>query len=137
MLDQLVSFLAALATEDPVPDLLLEAPHGRNEPLINGTMWVHLTVQAAYQILILFLIIYGAPNAIDRYRLPSPCNTYSNIDGAVSFLYFDPTERPILFVLWHCLHARWQAMQHNQHGVEWPSAKRSAMLALQRSMLAL
>ena len=73
--------------------------------MINGTMWVHLTVQAAYQILILFLIIYGAPNAIDRYRLPSPCNTYSNIDGAVSFLYFDPTERPILFVLWHCLHA--------------------------------
>lgn len=78
--------LAALATEDPDDSLLLEAPHGRNEPLINPTMWIHLTVQAAYQIVVLFLIIYAAPNTIDRYRLPSPCNTYSNIDGVVRTL---------------------------------------------------
>ena len=77
--------LAALATEDPEDSLLLEAPHGRNEPLISSTMWIHLVTQACYQILILFLIIYGAPNVIDRYRLPSAYNTYSAIDGQVSF----------------------------------------------------
>ena len=41
---------AALATEDPSPDLLLETPHGRTEPLINGAMWTHIIVQGIYQV---------------------------------------------------------------------------------------
>ncbi len=41
---------AALATEDPSPDLLLETPHGRTEPLINGAMWTHINVQGIYQV---------------------------------------------------------------------------------------
>ena len=41
---------AALATEDPSPDLLLETPHGRTEPLINGAMWTHIMVQGIYQV---------------------------------------------------------------------------------------
>ena len=41
---------AALATEDPSPDLLLETPHGRTEPLINLAMWTHIIVQGLYQV---------------------------------------------------------------------------------------
>ena len=52
---------AALATEDPSPDLLLETPHGRTEPLINRAMWLHIFVQGFYQIFWLMLIFYGAP----------------------------------------------------------------------------
>ena len=36
---------AALATEEPTPELLDEKPHGRNEQLINGRMWKHILVQ--------------------------------------------------------------------------------------------
>lgn len=75
---------AALATEDPEPSLLLEQPHGRNEPLINLTMWKHLIVQASYQLLILFLVIYGGPKYLAAYELPNPCTTYSNVDGHVT-----------------------------------------------------
>lgn len=45
-----VCVCAALATEDPSPDLLLETPHGRTEPLINGAMWTHIMVQGIYQV---------------------------------------------------------------------------------------
>lgn len=45
-----VCLSAALATEDPSPDLLLETPHGRTEPLINPAMWTHITVQGMYQV---------------------------------------------------------------------------------------
>jgi len=74
---------AALATENPEPSLLLERPHGRNEALINWTMWKHLVLQAAYQLIVLFLIIYGGPQRIEAYKLPSPCIPYSNVDGNV------------------------------------------------------
>ena len=75
---------AALATEDPEPSLLEEAPHGRDEPLISPTMWVHLIVQAVYQLVILFLIIYAGPQVITEYKLPSHLNTYGNVDAHVS-----------------------------------------------------
>lgn len=47
---------AALATEDPSPDLLLETPHGRTEPLINPAMWTHITVQGLYQVTLCFVL---------------------------------------------------------------------------------
>ncbi len=40
----------ALATEDPVPELLLLKPHGRDEPLITPRMWTHIGTQGAYQV---------------------------------------------------------------------------------------
>lgn len=84
LLDKKITFPAALATEDPEPSLLLEQPHGRNEPLINWTMWKHLLIQASYQLIILFLIIYGGPKYLSTYKLASPCVAYSNVDGHVS-----------------------------------------------------
>ena len=47
---------AALATEDPSPDLLLETPHGRTEPLINPAMWTHIMVQGVYQVIVRSLL---------------------------------------------------------------------------------
>ncbi len=40
----------ALATEDPVPELLLLKPHGRDEPLITPRMWKHIVTQGLYQV---------------------------------------------------------------------------------------
>ena len=74
-------FRAALATELPSPDLLLESPHGRTESVINRRMWKHILVQGCYQILVLFLVIFGAPKLIGDYAVwprllrASCCNT--------------------------------------------------------------
>ena len=59
---------AALATENPTPDLLLDKPHGRSEPLISRSMWKHVIVQGCYQLFWLFLIIYAAPARIHSYK---------------------------------------------------------------------
>lgn len=59
---------AALATEDPSPDLLLETPHGRTEPLINPAMWTHITVQGLYQV-ILCSLLFSAP-LVSRFVVP-------------------------------------------------------------------
>ena len=60
---------AALATEMPMPELLLEKPHGRNEPLISRRMWKHVIVQGLYQLFWLFLIIYGAPAQLPTFAV--------------------------------------------------------------------
>ena len=62
-------FCAALATELPSPDLLLESPHGRTESVINRRMWKHILVQGCYQILVLFLVIFGGPKLIGDYAV--------------------------------------------------------------------
>lgn len=41
---------AALATEDPTPDLLTHKPHGRDEPLISRKMWKHIITQGMFQV---------------------------------------------------------------------------------------
>jgi Ca2+-transporting ATPase len=48
----------ALATEPPSELLLEQAPHGRGERIISNIMWKHIFGQAAYQLLVLFLIMY-------------------------------------------------------------------------------
>ena len=55
---------AALATEPPTEDLLAEKPHGRSEPLINGAMWRQILSQVFYQVLVIFLVFFGAPQQI-------------------------------------------------------------------------
>jgi len=60
---------AALATELPSEDLLLEAPHGRTESVISPRMWKHILVQGCYQIGVLMLVIYAAPRLIDKYSV--------------------------------------------------------------------
>lgn len=60
----------ALATENPTPDLLDQKPHGRNEPLISSTMWKHILLQSLYQLIFLFVILYGFPGWFHRYEVP-------------------------------------------------------------------
>ena len=72
---------AALATEDPAPQLLLNKPHGRNEPLINRLMWKHIFLQGVYQLFWLFLIFYGASTVINGFVLPSTCESFQVIDS--------------------------------------------------------
>ena len=55
-------------------------PHGRGERIINKLMWKHILTQGCYQLVLLFLIIYGANKYISRYSLPSECYTYQRLD---------------------------------------------------------
>ncbi len=68
---------AALATEPPTPELLLEKPHGRDEQLISGKMWKHILTQGFYQLFWLFLIFYGAPKTLPAFYV-RPCTTPSS-----------------------------------------------------------
>ena len=60
---------AALATEPPTPELLLEKPHGRDEALISPSMWKHIFCQGVYQLFWLFLIVYGATKYVGPYKV--------------------------------------------------------------------
>lgn len=62
---------AALATELPAPEVLLEAPRARTEFVINRRMCKHILVQSCYQILMLLLVIFGAPVCIEEYTVRS------------------------------------------------------------------
>lgn len=56
----------ALATENPTPDLLDQKPYGREEPLINPTMWKHILLQSLYQLVFVMIILYGSPYMFNR-----------------------------------------------------------------------
>ena len=60
---------AALATEPPTPELLLEKPHGRDEALISRSMWKHILCQAIFELFWLFLIVYGATKYVGAYAV--------------------------------------------------------------------
>jgi len=58
IMDTLASL--ALATELPTPELLLRKPYGRTSPLISATMAKNILGQAAYQLVIVFgIMFYG------------------------------------------------------------------------------
>lgn len=44
-------------------------------------MWRQIVGQGLYQCFVLFLIIYGAPQHIPGYSLPTACPTYSAVDA--------------------------------------------------------
>ncbi|XP_031251530.1 putative calcium-transporting ATPase 13, plasma membrane-type [Pistacia vera] len=46
----------ALATERPTNQLMIKPPVGRNEPLITDVMWMNLTAQALYQVIVLLIL---------------------------------------------------------------------------------
>ncbi|KAG2496224.1 hypothetical protein HYH03_005822 [Edaphochlamys debaryana] len=54
----------ALATERPDPQILDRKPYGRSEHLITGTMLRYMLTQAAYQIAVLFFILYALPSVL-------------------------------------------------------------------------
>ncbi|KAF1599013.1 UNVERIFIED_CONTAM: Plasma membrane calcium-transporting ATPase 2, partial [Eudyptes robustus] len=48
----------ALATEPPTEALLLRKPYGRNKPLISRTMLKNILGHAAYQLVIIFTLLF-------------------------------------------------------------------------------
>jgi Ca2+-transporting ATPase len=49
----------ALATEEPIPEMLYRPPNNKKTPLISLKMWIAIFYQAGYQLLVLCLIYYG------------------------------------------------------------------------------
>jgi Ca2+ transporting ATPase len=59
----------ALATEPPYEELLLREPTKRNESIINGKMWKHISIQSLCQIIILIVLYLVAPEFIKEQNL--------------------------------------------------------------------
>ena len=38
-------------------------------------------MQGCWQVLVLFLVVYGAPAHLKAFALPSACTAYSNVDA--------------------------------------------------------
>jgi len=49
----------ALGTEAPTKALLNRPPSGRNYPLISAIMWRNIFIQSAYQLTVLFVVMYA------------------------------------------------------------------------------
>ncbi|NXS85678.1 AT2B1 ATPase, partial [Erpornis zantholeuca] len=56
IMDTLASL--ALATEPPTEALLLRRPYGREHPLVSGTMLRNILGHAAYQLLVIFTLLF-------------------------------------------------------------------------------
>lgn len=65
IMDTLASL--ALATEPPVPELLLRKPHSRKEYIITKKMFKHILGQAALQLIILIIVTLTGENWIPEY----------------------------------------------------------------------
>lgn len=63
IMDTLASL--ALATESPSPDLLKRKPYGRNKSLISRQMWVFMLGHSAYQLTVLFILLYAGSQLLN------------------------------------------------------------------------
>lgn len=83
IMDTLASL--ALATELPTPELLQRKPYGRTQPLISKLMMKSIAGQAAYQLFVVFLLLfYGEvvmdiPSGRDRPIKSSPTQHFTII----------------------------------------------------------
>ena len=59
----------ALATEPPYEELLLREPTKRNESMINGLMWKHISFQSLVQIILLVVLYLIAPEFIKEQNI--------------------------------------------------------------------
>lgn len=79
----------ALATEMPTPNLLERKPYNRSAKLISLPMWRNIICQAAFQLLILFLLLFAGPQIL-KIKSGVSCFKYS-ISSSQSSLKWDPT----------------------------------------------
>ena len=54
----------ALATDSPTDELFNSKPFGRTEPIITHEMKINIATQALYQIFILMVVLYAAPEVL-------------------------------------------------------------------------
>ena len=54
----------ALATDSPTDDLFNSKPFGRTEPIITKNMYINISTQATYQIIVLMFVLYFTPRLL-------------------------------------------------------------------------
>ncbi|NWV15844.1 AT2B1 ATPase, partial [Ptilonorhynchus violaceus] len=64
IMDTLASL--ALATEPPTEALLLRRPYGRDHPLVSRTMLRNILGHAAYQLLVIFTLLFAGQSRPER-----------------------------------------------------------------------
>ena len=95
---------AALATEDPTPDLLTKKPHGRDEPLISKYMWRFILTAGIYQVRKHHLARWWRGEAWSRLQ-PTPAHPYTAF--CLTTLPLPPACPAVLLAVPHLLrHAR-------------------------------
>lgn len=57
----------ALATEPPVPELLIRKPHSRSDYIVTKKMFKHILGQAVLQLIILIIVCLTGENWIPEY----------------------------------------------------------------------
>jgi Ca2+ transporting ATPase len=65
IMDTLASL--ALATEDPVEELLNRKPHSREDYIISKTMMKHIIGQAIFQIIVMMILVFAGEKIIPEY----------------------------------------------------------------------
>jgi Ca2+ transporting ATPase len=85
----------ALATEPPTPDLLNRMPYSRNQPLISKRMAVNILGHAAYQMVMIFGMLWG-PSLVPCYKqcwtIDDPKNV-TQVAGTVFQLGVAPNDK--------------------------------------------
>merc|ERR1711871_405836 len=78
----------ALATEKPTKELLQRKPYKREAPLISWVMWRNILVQGAYQLILLFALMFGGAAWFSvRDMSTSPCFEYKHTGGSGTYTY--------------------------------------------------
>ena len=67
----------ALGTEKPTPALLKRRPYKRNASLVSRPMWRNIFAQSAYQLIILFVLLFAGADWFDVKDISTnPCFVY-------------------------------------------------------------
>ena len=90
----------ALATEPPYDSLLSKRPTQKNESIINGIMWKHISLQALFEILLLLFLYIKGPYFIREDKkliLKSHEEIYNCFGGLPGDVNYEKSKEYILF----------------------------------------
>ncbi|EGR33929.1 hypothetical protein IMG5_030810 [Ichthyophthirius multifiliis] len=84
----------ALATEPPQQQLILRAPHQREDYIISRKMFKHIIMQALYQLTVLFIIAFAGEMFLPEYKDDFDNSTDSKYVNYVNqYKYSDPEKK--------------------------------------------
>ena len=90
----------ALATEPPYDSLLSKRPTQKNESIINGIMWKHISLQALFEILLLLFLYIKGPYFIKEDKkliLKSHEEIYNCFGGLPGDVNYEKSKEYILY----------------------------------------
>ena len=90
----------ALATEPPYDSLLSKRPTQKNESIINGIMWKHISLQALFEILLLLFLYIKGPYFIREDKkliLKSHEEIYNCFGGLPGDVNYEKSKEYILY----------------------------------------